>query len=283
MQMLVFKIANVLLLVLAAGLAFSGTADPEDKSSRCSDLHVIYTVQEGDNLHKISGSYGSFLFWESIYIANADSVTNPDLIYPGQEIKIPSNVANFTESNHSLISVLNNPFCSITELPYTKVQERFLSRYNLSFLESAANSEREKASIKSIEKEALTEERSNSKNERSITQNDQGADQGASERKLMLEIDGMVHDETRSKVGRDFYDVFYTYWQPPPQASNFSIRISELPSPNLGTTIYVEVNHNETFRMRLQPRYEMIKEAGKYAVRQTYSHLQNNSQEIMIY
>jgi len=287
MQMLVFKIANVLLLVLATGFSFLGSDDPVDETSRCSDQDIIYTVQEGDNLHNISGSYGSFLFWESIYIANADRVTNPDLIYPGQEIKIPYNVANYSESSYSLSRVLNNPFCRITELPYANVQERFLSRYNLSFLESVAETEREfdreKASLEKVKQEREEVSGEREEEERVVTQNHQGAEQRASERQLMLEIDGMVHDETRSKVGRDFYDVFYTYWQSPPQASNFTIRISEQPSPNLGTTIYVEVNHTETFRMRLQPRYEMIQEAGKHAVRQTYSHLQNNQQETMIY
>jgi curli production assembly/transport component CsgE len=132
--------------------------------------------------------------------------------------------------------------------------------------------------------EAVDKNRTQSQSDRSDQQEAKREDlQRESERQIMIEIDGMVHDDTRSKVGRDFYNVFYTYWQQPANARNFTIRISEQPSPNLGTTIYVTVNYTETFRMRLQPRYEMIEEAGKYAVRQTYAYLQNNYKETIIY
>lgn len=290
MQMLVFKIATALLLILSSGSLFGATVELTGEMNRCSDNDVIYTVQEGDNLYNISAQFGSFLFWESVYVANADQVRNPDLIFPGQNIRIPYNVATYSEKSRALSAVLENPFCKVSELPYSQVEDQYVARYNLEFLEKRANAEREE------EREAREEEKASaetfreafdavisSENNQEITENREGELQRESERQLMLEIDGMVHDETRSKVGRDFYDVFYTYWQSPPQANNFTIRVSEQPSPNLGTTIYVEVNNTETFRMRLQPRYEMIQEAGKYAVRQTYSHLQNNPQETMIY
>lgn len=292
MQMLVFKIATALLLFLVSGSLFGAAAETTDELNRCSDNDVIYTVQDGDNLYNISANFGSFLFWESIYLANADQVRNPDLIFPGQKIRVPYNVATYKENNRTMAAVLENPFCKVSELPFSQIEERFVTRYNLDFLERRANAEREEERIQ--ERETREEDTDtaeafgeavdaviSSENNQERTGN--GEVQRESERQLMLEIDGMVHDETRSKVGRDFYDVFYTYWQSPPQANNFTIRVSEQPSPNLGTTIYVEVNHTETFRMRLQPRYEMIQEAGKHAVRQTYSHLQNNPQETMIY
>lgn len=302
--MTISNIANVLLFLMMSG--WTAYSPDISEMSRCSNDDVIYTVQEGDNLHTISGGFGSYLFWESIYIANADQVRNPDLIYPGQEIKIPYNVASYTESDLTKSQVLKNPFCKITELPYTKVEEKFLSRYSLTHLLREAGSEKEQEGIESElvnqkgqenqEKTITTEERAklteNFKRAfNAVIQEKQNREekhktekkQRESERQMLMEIDGMVHDETRSKVGRDFYDVFYSYWQSPPEANNFTIRIAEQPSPNLGTTIYVTVNYNETFRMRLQPRYEMIQEAGKYAVKQTYSHLQNNPQKNIIY
>ena len=290
MQMLVFKIAITLLIVLSSGSLFGAGTGSTEEMNRCSDNDVIYTVQDGDNLYNISAQFGSYMFWESIYVANADQVRNPDLIFPGQQIRIPYNVARYSEKNLAMSAVLENPFCKVSALPYSQVEERFIARYNLDFLERRANAEREEES-EVREKDKTTAETFreafdaviSSENSQERTDQREGELQRESERQLMLEIDGMVHDETRSKVGRDFYDVFYSYWQSPPQANNFTIRVSEQPSPNLGTTIYVEVNHTETFRMRLQPRYEMIQEAGKYAVRQTYSHLQNNPQETMIY
>jgi nucleoid-associated protein YgaU len=46
-----------------------------------------YTVQAGDNLTKIGEKYG--LSWNAIYEANRDIISNPDMIHPGQELKIP--------------------------------------------------------------------------------------------------------------------------------------------------------------------------------------------------
>jgi LysM repeat protein len=46
-----------------------------------------YTVEAGDNLSKIGEKYG--LPWKAIYDANRDQISNPDLIHPGQELKIP--------------------------------------------------------------------------------------------------------------------------------------------------------------------------------------------------
>ena len=46
-----------------------------------------YTVEAGDNLSKIGQKYG--LPWKAIYDANREIISNPDLIHPGQELKIP--------------------------------------------------------------------------------------------------------------------------------------------------------------------------------------------------
>lgn len=47
-----------------------------------------YTVQAGDNLSKIGAKYG--ISWNAIYEANRDIISDPDMIHPGQELKIPS-------------------------------------------------------------------------------------------------------------------------------------------------------------------------------------------------
>ena len=47
-----------------------------------------YTVQSGDNLSKIGTKYG--VSWQKIYDANRDKLDDPDKIFPGQELVIPS-------------------------------------------------------------------------------------------------------------------------------------------------------------------------------------------------
>jgi len=106
-------------------------------------------------------------------------------------------------------------------------------------------------------------------------------DKSASE--IHLEIDGMVHDETRSKVGREFYDQFYSEWEAPSQARNYSIRVLEAPSPNPGTMVFVEVNQEEVFRYQLQPGDTRLEDAGKYAVKRAYQHLEENKNNLVIY
>jgi LysM repeat protein len=46
-----------------------------------------YTVVSGDSLSKIGAKYG--VPWKAIFDANRDQLNNPDLIHPGQELKIP--------------------------------------------------------------------------------------------------------------------------------------------------------------------------------------------------
>lgn len=47
-----------------------------------------YTVQAGDTLSKIGSHHG--VSWQKIYDANRDKLDNPDKIFPGQELTIPS-------------------------------------------------------------------------------------------------------------------------------------------------------------------------------------------------
>src|SRR5688572_20477127 len=49
------------------------------------------------------------------------------------------------------------------------------------------------------------------------------------ESSLGFEIDGIVVDETLTKTGRDFYDVFYSNWEAPPKVNNYSVTITERP------------------------------------------------------
>ena len=48
------------------------------------DTHEYYIVQEGDTLWGIANTYGTT--WE--HLAKINKIKNPDLIYPGQHIKL---------------------------------------------------------------------------------------------------------------------------------------------------------------------------------------------------
>jgi nucleoid-associated protein YgaU len=50
-----------------------------------------YTVKPGDSLSKIAHHlYGDGSKWHAIFEANRDHIHNPDLIHPGQVLKLPA-------------------------------------------------------------------------------------------------------------------------------------------------------------------------------------------------
>ena len=58
---------------------------------RTTQQPETYTVKSGDSLSKIAKQhYGDGNKWRAIFDANRDLITNPDLIHPGQVLKIPS-------------------------------------------------------------------------------------------------------------------------------------------------------------------------------------------------
>ena len=50
---------------------------------------VFYTVKAGDSLSKIATQYEG-VTWQKIFEANRDQIKNPDLIHPGQKLRIPT-------------------------------------------------------------------------------------------------------------------------------------------------------------------------------------------------
>jgi LysM repeat protein len=68
--------------VEAGGSSTAPTAEPVEQT---------YTVASGDSLSKIAKKfYGDANKWRRIFDANRDTIKNPDLIHPGQVLKIPS-------------------------------------------------------------------------------------------------------------------------------------------------------------------------------------------------
>jgi nucleoid-associated protein YgaU len=47
-----------------------------------------YTVKGGDSLSKIASRYDG-VSWQEIFEANRDKLDDPDVIHPGQELRIP--------------------------------------------------------------------------------------------------------------------------------------------------------------------------------------------------
>ncbi|WP_426490971.1 CsgE family curli-type amyloid fiber assembly protein [Hymenobacter sp. 102] len=88
------------------------------------------------------------------------------------------------------------------------------------------------------------------------------------------ESSGLVVDQTITKIGHDFYDVFYAQWEPPAGLQDFTIVISERPARGNSAIVAVAVNDAELLEMPLQPKYELIEEAAGQAIEAAYAMLQ---------
>lgn len=73
----------------------SGSSTQPDRTAQPpagdQPAETTYTVKSGDSLSAIAKQeYGDAGQWRRIYEANRDQIDNPDLIHPGQELRIPA-------------------------------------------------------------------------------------------------------------------------------------------------------------------------------------------------
>jgi curli production assembly/transport component CsgE len=93
----------------------------------------------------------------------------------------------------------------------------------------------------------------------------------------VLNLPGFVLDETRSKMGRDFYALFYQKWDAPGDAANYTITISEKPNFGRGSQVTIMLDYKVIFNARLQPKYEYIDALSQQAVSRTQQIMQQQT------
>lgn len=93
-----------------------------------------------------------------------------------------------------------------------------------------------------------------------------------------VEFGGLIFDDSRTKTGRDFYDIFYANYIPPKGAENFNITIKELPGRGRLAQIAVLVNDNQVLLRLLQPRASIVEEQAIQSVYAIEGYLRNAAQ-----
>lgn len=86
----------------------------------------------------------------------------------------------------------------------------------------------------------------------------------AIEASLLLE--GLVVDQTRTRLGRQFYDLFYRRWEAPEGAAGLTVTVEERPAPGRGSVVTVRADGEVTFRARLQPDRGYLERAARAAI-----------------
>lgn len=97
------------------------------------------------------------------------------------------------------------------------------------------------------------------------------------------ESSGLVVDQSITKIGRDFYDQFYSRWEAPAGDDDFIIIISEKPSRGNNAIVTVTVNDEEILELPLQAKYDLIEETAQQAIEYATAFLQqarNLSQQL---
>ena len=96
------------------------------------------------------------------------------------------------------------------------------------------------------------------------------------DRSFELEVSQLVIDNTFSKAGNDFQQLFNQTWTwPPQQAGVFIITFAVRPSFLNSTVVEVSINELKVFESFLQPRYEIIEQTVNQAIAVTAQYILN--------
>jgi curli production assembly/transport component CsgE len=102
------------------------------------------------------------------------------------------------------------------------------------------------------------------------------AEKSAERNLLELEIGQLIIDNTFSKVGNDFQQLFNTAWSwPAENAEQFIITISERPSFVNSTLVEISINELKVYESFLQPRYDILEETVAQAIDITLQYILN--------
>jgi curli production assembly/transport component CsgE len=92
----------------------------------------------------------------------------------------------------------------------------------------------------------------------------------------LVEIDRLIVDETISKAGHDFMELFFNAWNWPAIANgSFMMVLTERPFRGISTQIIISVNDLVVFESFLQSRYDFLETLTEQAIEQTTNYLIN--------
>ena len=81
-----------------------------------------------------------------------------------------------------------------------------------------------------------------------------------------IEIEGLLIDQTRSRIGHEFYQDFVSFWEAPPGAKHYNLVIGEQTEPRYGSWVFIEINDNLIYRAPLRPRPEDVAARAREAI-----------------
>lgn len=183
--------------------------------------------------------FGNIIWWIEIYNVNRHKIEDPKIIHPGQKLVIPDLLAHYSvplneDQVQKMVAMSKSG-----EYAKKSREQKNLKKFRQAFKKVVESKKKAQQESKNVEEQEY---------------------QG-------LGLGSMILDETRSKMGSNFYSVFYKQWEDPPNVQNFTITVSEQPMRSRGTLVQVEIDNQLVYRDRLEPRYYKTEQAAKQAVK----------------
>lgn len=98
-----------------------------------------------------------------------------------------------------------------------------------------------------------------------------------------IEIKGLVVENVKTKIGKDFYDIFHQKYSRSGSKYPFVININEKPLiGGRGALVSIEVGDDKIFEFQARPEEEMLQKAADYALKliENYSKTRNTFEKI---
>ena len=116
---------------------------------------------------------------------------------------------------------------------------------------------------------------------RIVFNNDEKEEEELSEEKIRdgLEITGIVLDQTKTKMGRDFYDKFYFYYDYNNVNGDQVVKIDEIFTFRRTTKIMVKVIDETIYEFFSRPNEEYIEQMAKLTVQRVYKYFENRKKQ----
>lgn len=87
------------------------------------------------------------------------------------------------------------------------------------------------------------------------------------EEDAVYELKGLTIDETKTKVGKDFYDMFYIQYSQLPDKSSSAVTISELPLRGTSGQINIQMEDKIIYSFMTNPGEDYLKEQLAYSLK----------------
>lgn len=92
-----------------------------------------------------------------------------------------------------------------------------------------------------------------------------------------FELKGLVVDNTKSKIGRDFFELFYNLYKDAPEQYAFVINVNELPSIGRNGIINIDTSDRNIYSFRVVPSDEYIAAQAQITLRYLNNYYRENN------